>query len=458
MTPLPDQPEILWDDGEFVLSRDAASAVGTPRLVVTPSLDRPARSTLEKLEHAYGLRDELDSAWAARPLEFVAPPGRLTIEDAGGSPLARHLGSPWDMSVFLRVAVGLAVALRGLHQRDLVHRDLKPSNVFADLATGRVWLSGFGLASRVRHQRQATQSPPHVIAGTLAYMAPEQTGRMNRSIDSRSDLYACAVLLYELLTGSLPFTASDPLEWIHCHVARQPAPPDERVKGIPRPVAAIVLKLLAKNAEDRYQTAAGLEADLRRCLEEWESCGAIDPFPLGARDVPDFLRIPERLYGREQAVRTLLAAFEQVVADGAPALVLVSGYSGIGKSAVVNELHKALVPPRGLFVSAKFEQYQRDTPYGTLARALRGLIEYILAQGEADLDRWRAAIHQALGPHGQLMVDLIPELELIIGAQLPVPTLPPPEAQLRFQMVLRRFVAVFATPEHPLALFLDDLQ
>ena len=223
MAPLPHNPEIVWDDGEFVLSRDAASAVGLPRLVVAPSLDRAARSTVEKLEHAYGLRDELDSTWAARPLEFVAPPGRLTIEDAGGSLLARHLGSPWETGAFLRVAVGLAVALRGLHQRDLVHRDLKPAHVFADLATGRVWLSGFGLASRVRHQRQATQPPPHVIAGTLAYMAPEQTGRMNRSIDSRSDLYACGTMFYELLTGSLPFTASEPLEWIHCHVARQPA-------------------------------------------------------------------------------------------------------------------------------------------------------------------------------------------------------------------------------------------
>src|SRR5262249_6032754 len=227
-----------------------------------------------------------DAAWAARPLDFAAPDGRLTIQDPGATVLASHLGSPWSIPAFLRVAAGLAAALRGLHQRELVHRDLKPANVFADIAAGRVWLSGFGLTSRVQHQRQAAQPPP-VIAGTLAYMAPEQTGRMNRSIDARSDLYACGVTLYEMLTGALPFTASEPLEWIHCHAARQPAPPDERAPGIPKPVAAIVMKLLAKNAEDRYQTARAVEADFRRCLAAWESTGQIELFALATRDVPE---------------------------------------------------------------------------------------------------------------------------------------------------------------------------
>jgi serine/threonine protein kinase len=239
-----------------------------------------------------------------------------------------------------------------------------------DAANGGVRLTGFGIASRLPRERQAP-GPPEGIAGTLAYMAPEQTGRMNRSVDSRSDLYACGVTLYEMLTGVLPFSAADPMEWIHCHIARQPASPSERSNGIPVPLSAIVMKLLAKSAEDRYQTAAGLEADLHKCLAEWEAHGRIEPFPLGRRDASDRLRIPERLYGREREVDALLAAFDRVVVTGATELVLVSGYSGIGKSSVVNELHKALVPPRGLFAAGKFDQYKRDIPYATLAHAAR---------------------------------------------------------------------------------------
>src|SRR5262249_21259409 len=198
-----------------------------------------------------------------------------------------------------------------------------------DTATGEVRLTGFGIASRLPRERPVAE-PPEMIAGTLAYMAPEQTGRMNRSVDSRSDLYACGVTLYELLTGTLPFTATDPLEWIHCHIARPPTPPSERVPGIPKPLVAIVMKLLAKTPEERYQTEAGVEADLRRCLVEWEALGRIEPFSLGTQDVPDQLLIPEKLYGREREIDTLLAAFDRVVASGRPELVLISGYSGIG--------------------------------------------------------------------------------------------------------------------------------
>jgi len=300
--------------------------------------------------------------------------------------------------------------------------------------------------------------PPEVIAGTLAYMAPEQTGRMNRSIDSRSDLYALGVTLYEMLTGELPFTASDPMEWVHCHIARQPMPPNERVAGIPGPLSAIVMKLLAKTAEDRYQTAAGLAVDLRKCLGEWESHQRIEPFPLGANDASERLMAPEKLYGREHEIETLLGAVDRIVANGATELVLVSGYAGIGKSSVVNELQKALVPPRGLFASGKFNQYKRDIPYATLAEAFRSLIRPILGESEAELDRWRASLTEALGPNGQLIVNLVPELDLIIGTQPPVADLPPQDAKNRFQMVFRRFLGVFARKERPLALFLDDLQ
>jgi predicted ATPase len=288
-------------------------------------------------------------------------------------------------------------------------------------------------------------------------MAPEQTGRMNRSVDSRSDLYSLGVTFYEMLTGGLPFTASTPIEWVHCHIARQPTPP-RGARELPETVSAIVLKLLAKTPEERYQTAAGLEADLRRCLGELKSLGSIGSFPLGSHDIPDRLLIPEKLYGREREIEALLEAFERVVTRGTSELVLVSGYSGIGKSSVVNELHRAVVRPRGIFISGKFDQFKRDIPFATLAQALQTLVRQILSKSEGELEHWRVAIIDAVSPNGQLVVDLIPELELIIGKQTPVAELPPQEAGHRFQTVFRAFLAVFARREHPVVLFLDDLQ
>src|SRR6266481_3713122 len=428
-------------------------------LVRVPVADPPSPSTVRSLQEEYALRSELDSAYVVRPLSMVRAHGlpKLILEDPLGTPLDLLLNGAMDIAQFLRLAIRVAAALGHVHSRGLVHKDIKPANILVNAALTQAWLMGLGMASRLPRERQSGQ-PLEFLVGTLAYMAPEQTGRMNRSIDSRSDLYGLGVTFYEMLTGTLPFTVTDPMELVHCHIARQPTPPCEKVNSVPRAVSAIIMKLLAKTAEERYQTAAGLESDLRRCLAEWEMQHRIEEFPLGEHDTPDRLLIPERLYGRESEIDALLAAFDRVVIGGKPELVLVSGYSGIGKSPVVRELHKSLVPPRGLFASGKFDQYKRDIPYSTVAQAFQSLIRPHLSRSEGDLSSWRDALREALGPNGRLIVNLVPELQLIIGEPPPVPELPLQDAQRRFQLVLRRFIGVFASPEHPLALFFDDLQ
>jgi PAS domain S-box-containing protein len=453
--------ETLREGAEFTLYRGRQHGNPLPLLAVGPAAEQPSPQSLQRLEHEYLLAADLDPAWAARPLALTRHDGRtvLILEDPGGELLDRVLdrgrGQPLELTRFLRIAIGLAAALGHVHGHGLIHKDIKPPNVLVDDA-GNVRLTGFGIASRLPQESQAP-APPEVIAGTLAYMAPEQTGRMNRSIDARSDLYSLGITLYQMLTGTLPFAAAGPLEWVHCHIARQPTPPGERAK-VPGPLSAIVMKLLAKNAEERYQTASGLGSDLRWCLTQWEAHGRIDEFSLGAHDASDRFRVPEKLYGREREIDALLAAFDRVVAGGTPELVLVSGYSGVGKSSVVNELHKVLVLPRGLFAAGKLDQYKRDIPYTTLAQVFQTLVRQILAKDEAEVAQWRHALSEAVGPNGQLMVNLIPEVEFVIGKQPPVAELPPQDEQNRFQMVFRRFLGAFARPEHPLALFLDDLQ
>jgi len=443
-------------EGDITLYRGSGNGLAP---ILLAAAEETSLGCVERLEHEYALKAELDADWAARPVALTQHNDRmaLVLEDPGGTPADRLLGRPLDVAHFLRIAIPLAGALRRVHERGLIHKDIKPANILVNGANGGVWLTGFGIASRLPREHQ-TPAPPEVIAGTLAYMAPEQTGRMNRSVDSRSDLYALGVTFYEMLTGTLPFTATDPMEWVHCHIARQPALPNERVTGVPVQLSAIVMKLLAKTAEERYQTAAGVEADLRRCLADLELHGRIGRFPLAEHDGSDRLLIPGRLYGREREIGALLDCFDRVVANGTLELVLVSGYSGIGKSSVVNELHKALVPPRGLFASGKFDQYKRDIPYATLGQAFQRLVRSLLTQSDEELGGWRDSLSEALGPNGQLIVNLVPELELVIGKQPPVADLPPQDAQNHFQMVFRNFLGVFARKEHPLALFLDDLQ
>ncbi|MEA3163753.1 MAG: hypothetical protein QOE88_1571, partial [Verrucomicrobiota bacterium] len=287
--------------------------------MLSPVVTYPTLESLKRLEHVYSLREELDPRWAARPIEMARHWDRtvLVLEDPGGVLLDRLLGQPLNVAFSLRLAISLSTAIAQLHRRGVIHKDIKPANVLVNPDTGQCWLRGFDIASRLPRERQAPASP-EFVAGTLAYMAPEQTGRMNRSIDSRSDLYAFGVTLYEMLTGSLPFRASEPMEWVHCHVARQPIPPEKRSTNVPASVSAIIMKLLAKTAEERYQTATGVERDLRRCLAQWETQRRIDEFPLGEHDTPDRILIPEKLYGRAHEIDTLLASFDRVLASGRP--------------------------------------------------------------------------------------------------------------------------------------------
>jgi len=451
---------VLLEDDERLVLRAPHGLAGdlAPVLIVRPKAELTQTSMAPRIANEYALRSHLDSSWAAHPRALLQDDlTSLVLDDPGGEVLLNQIDGPIPVGRFLRVAMAIAEAVGRMHQAGLLHKDIKPSNLLVDTAGSQAWVTGFGIATRLPSERQKP-GPPEVIAGTFAYMAPEQTGRMNRPVDARSDLYALGVTFYQMLTGVLPFNAADPMEWIHSHIARLPVPPAERVASIPAPLSALVMKLLAKTAEDRYRTAEGLRADLDRCLRDWETDRTVHPFQHGLHDTPSRLVFGEKLYGRDDETRRLAGVFERVVTTSRPALVLVSGYSGIGKSAFVNELHRPVVGRRGFFATGKFDRYKRGIPYATLAQAFRELVAQLLVKPVSELAGWRDAILAALGPNGRLVCQIVPELEQIIGEPRPVPALSGPEAENRLRLVLRQFISVFARPEHPLVLFFDDLQ
>ncbi|MET0791676.1 MAG: AAA family ATPase, partial [Polyangiaceae bacterium] len=355
------------------------------------------------------------------------------------------LGEPWSPPRFLPVAIGLAAALRQVHGLGIVHGHVRPSHVFTDQYSSLITLAG---------QEVVSASATTDAEGALAYTAPELTGRAGRAVDVRSDLYAAGVTFYELLAGKLPFDATSPAEWVHSHLARAPSP---LPASVPEPLAAIVGKLLAKNPEDRYQTAAGLEADLKHCLTQLEEHGQLTALFLGQLDTASELNLPSQLYGRNGASDQLRTSFERV-ARGATEFVLVSGYSGIGKSALVDDLLRALRGKPVRLARGKFDQYKRDIPYATLAEALHGLLRGILSGSDSELNSFRSAVREAVGSNGQLIASLVPEFEHLLGPQPAVPDVSVEEAKHRFQLLIQRVLSVFARAEHPLVLFLDDLQ
>ena len=426
----------------------------------TPVLHKlPVReNTAASLRHEYTLLQSLDVPEILHPLALLeeGPHLALVLEPFAGESMDVVLTRQqrFALPVALTIACQLARALMGLHAAGIVHYDLRPANLLLAHDGVQVKLADL---SRAASREGATSACPAAIVDWV-YASPEQTGRMNRAVDYRTDFYSLGILLYRLLTGQLPFQADDALEWVHCHLARMPVPPHQLVPDIPQVVSDLVLKLLAKVPEERYQSASGLLTDLEHCLEQWQATGEIAPFALGSRDMSDRFQLPSKLYGREQEKTALLGAFEAVATTGTTMLVTVAGYSGVGKSALVHALQQPIAQRYGYFLAGKFDQYKRDIPYATLAQAFDHLVHQILGESDANIEHWRDAICEALDPIAQLMINLIPQLELIIGPQPPVPDLSPMEAQGRFQLVFRRFLGVFARQEHPLVLFLDDLQ
>ncbi|HYO58708.1 trifunctional serine/threonine-protein kinase/ATP-binding protein/sensor histidine kinase [Archangium sp.] len=444
--------------GANLLFNAVRDADGLPLILKTPAASSPGPRERERYRREFGILQRLRDVRGVTRVhacEQVHERPVLLLEAVEGASLAELTGKPFEVSRALELGISLAATLAEIHHHGVIHKDIKPSNIILT-RSGETRLIDFGTASfQLVEHVDALQAS--LIEGTLAYMSPEQTGRMNRSVDYRTDLYSLGITLYELLTGTRPFHGRDALEWFHAHMALAPQPPGERVADVPPVLSAIVLKLLAKVAEERYQSSEGLRADLERCRENL--CrGLREDFVPGLHDHPTRFQLPQRLYGRDMHAAALHQSLERVARDGRSELVLVRGYSGIGKSSVVHELHKPVVRQRGFFLSGKFDQFQQGIPYSPLAHAIRGLTQQLLTGTDETLARWREHLHEAWEGQGQVLVDVVPQLELVVGKQPPVPALPASEAQHRFNRVFRRFLGVFATSEHPLVVFLDDLQ
>jgi PAS domain S-box-containing protein len=387
----------------------------------------------------------------------------ILLEDFGGESLECWMRqqpgfSPMPLPTFLRLAIAITDTLGKIHAAHVIHKDINPGNIVFNPRTGVVKIIDFGIATRFSRTNPTFKSL-HLLEGTPAYLSPEQTGRMNRMLDYRTDFYSLGATFYELLTGQLPFPTKDLLELVHCHIATPPIPPHELNATIPQPVSDLILKLMAKNAEDRYQSAWGIKADLERCAQQLAEMGQINAISLGLQDVSEQFRIPQKLYGREAEIAALWVAFDRVAGSKAVReMMLVSGYAGVGKTALVQELFKPITAKHGYFIWGKFDQFRRNIPYSAIVDALQKLVQQLLGEPNEQVEVWRSRLLTALGSNGQIIIDVIPEVEFIIGKQPPVPEVGATEAQNRFNLTFQRFVRAFCAKEHPLVIFLDDLQ
>ena len=413
-----------------------------------------------RLEREYELTRSLDDPGVARAeaIERCGNGNALIFEDTGRISLSQYMeGRILPLESFFRIALQVTEILGRVHARYVVHKDIKPSNIVIDPQTLSAQLTDFGIAAAFARET-ASNKAPEELEGTLPYIAPEQTGRMNRSIDARSDLYSLGITCYEMLTRRLPFETKDPAELVHQHITRVPQPPHALDAAVPEPLSRVVMKLLAKDPEDRYQSAFGLAYDLRVLEEGLRNGGAAGEFEIGQRDVPSQLRLPERLYGRELQLRVLMHALEQVTSPGRAPLLQISGGSGIGKSALVREVMRPIAGRRGGFISGKFDQLNRNRPYSGIIQAFEELARKLLTESRERAEQWRGKLLDALGPNAQVILDVIPGFEQLTGKQPAVAALGPSESQHRFNLMFRRFVRALATSDHPLVIFLDDLQ
>ncbi|MDJ1182974.1 trifunctional serine/threonine-protein kinase/ATP-binding protein/sensor histidine kinase [Roseofilum casamattae] len=437
---------------------------GEPVAIKLLNNQYPSFRELVQFRNQYAIAKNLhhiDGIVKSHALERYENRYLLIMEDVQSISLAEYQRQhSLSLPQFFHIAIQLTEILHQLHQHQIIHKDIKPANILIHPETQQIKLIDFSISSLLPKETQSLQTP-NILEGTLAYLSPEQTGRMNRGIDYRSDFYSLGVTFYELLARRLPFRQTDPLELIHAHIAQPPQPlnaPGETTEQFcPETISDIVLKLMAKNAEDRYQNALGLKYDLEQCRSQYQKTGNITPFKLGERDLCDRFLIPEKLYGREREIQTLLDAFERV-AVGNVEMMLVAGFSGIGKTAVISEVHKPIVRQKGYFIKGKFDQFNRNIPFSAFVQAFRDLMGQLLGESDTELARWQAKILAAVGENGQVLIDVIPELERIIGAQPPAAELSGSAAQNRFNLLFEKFIAVFTTKEHPLTLFLDDLQ
>ncbi|MBE9208342.1 AAA family ATPase [Nostoc sp. LEGE 06077] len=454
-----DLTEMLHEGDDTIIYRARSEYNKQSIILKILKADYPSIDAIARLRHEYKITENLDLVGVVKVLRLETHKNRLAIvfEDINGYSLKQLLSQGrQDLNSFIRIAIQLAKALVSVHDCQIIHKDIKPANIIINPETGVVKLTDFSIASRL--DKEITQlANPNQLEGTLVYMSPEQTGRMNRNLDYRSDFYSLGVTFYEMLTEQLPFQSNDPLELVYSHIAKEPTDIELLNPEIPSAISSLVKKLMAKNAEDRYQTAKGLLADLQICQEQLETTGEIIDFTPGRLDVLSQLLIPQKLYGRETQVNSLLEAFERV-SKGKGELILVSGYSGIGKSSVVNEVNKPITRAKGFFISGKFDQFQRNVPYVSLIQAFSSLMRQLLTEDDAKFEVWRRKILAAVKSYGKVIIDVIPEVELVIGKQPEVAQLNAAESQNRFNRVFTDFIRIFATKDHPLVIFLDDLQ
>ncbi|MEH2261799.1 ATP-binding sensor histidine kinase [Nostoc sp.] len=451
--------EQLYSGSRTLVYRAVREADNQAVVIKLLKRDYPTFSELVQFRNQYSLAKNLDIPGIIKPhsLEPYHNGYALVMEDFGGISLRQFTKEqPQNLEQFLIIALQLTDILHQLHQQRVIHKDIKPANILINPDTKLLKLIDFSISSLLPRETTEIQNP-NVLEGTLAYLSPEQTGRMNRGIDYRSDFYSLGVSFFELLTGKLPFDSQDPMELVHCHIAKLPPNVCDVNSEIPLVLGNIVHKLMAKNAEDRYQSALGLKHDLHLCIKQLKEIAKIEHFSIGKRDISDRFAIPEKLYGREQEVKILLEGFERV-ANGASEFMLVAGFSGIGKTAVVNEVHKPIVRQRGYFIKGKYDQFNRNIPLSAFVQAFRDLMGQLLGESDSQLKQWKNRILTALGENAQVIIEVIPELEQIIGQQSPVVELSGSASQNRFNLLFQKFIQVFTTVTHPLVMFLDDLQ